>query len=258
MKRNILICALTFVTGALIAADAKSDVSGAIKALAEKGNYSWKSTVEMGGGGAAGGGGGRGGAGGGRFGGGPTEGKIDKDGTAMLSMTRGENKTEIVIKGGKGAIKGPEGWQSTAEAADAGGGGGGGAGGRGNPGRMMARMVETFKAPATQAQDILAKTGEVKKSDDGYTGDLTEAGAKELLTMGGGRAGGGNGPEISDPKGTAKFWVKDGVLSKYEVHVTGSMSFNGNERKMDRTTKVEFSDVGTTKVSVPEAASKKL
>ena len=55
-----------------------------------------------------------------------------------------------------------------------------------------------------------------------------------------------------------KFWIKDGELSKYEFKVQGKVSFNGNERDVDRTTTVEIKDVGTTKVEVPEDAKKKL
>ena len=52
--------------------------------------------------------------------------------------------------------------------------------------------------------------------------------------------------------------VKDGALVKYEFHVTGTVSFNGNDFDSDRDTTVEIKDVGATKVEVPEAAKKKL
>ena len=51
---------------------------------------------------------------------------------------------------------------------------------------------------------------------------------------------------------------KDGVLSKFEFKVTGTMNFNGNDIDVDRTTTVEIKDVGNTKVEVPEGAKKKL
>jgi hypothetical protein len=40
--------------------------------------------------------------------------------------------------------------------------------------------------------------------------------------------------------------------------VQGSVSWNGNDREVDRTTTVEIKDVGTTKIEVPEDAKKKL
>jgi hypothetical protein len=36
------------------------------------------------------------------------------------------------------------------------------------------------------------------------------------------------------------------------------MTFNDNDVKIDRTTTTEIKDVGTTKVTVPDAAKKKL
>jgi hypothetical protein len=52
--------------------------------------------------------------------------------------------------------------------------------------------------------------------------------------------------------------VKDGTLSKYQVKVQGTVSFNGNDRDIDRTTTVEIQDVGSTKVDVPSEAVKKV
>jgi hypothetical protein len=172
-------------------------------------------------------------------------------------MARGENTMEAVLKGGKGAIKGQEGWQSLTEAAEATGDGGGGGGGRGNPRRFLALRLQSFKAPAAQAEELVGKTKELKLTDGAYVGDLTEEGAKELLSLGP-RRGGGDGPSTSNAKGSVKFWLKDGVISKYELKVQGTRSFNGNDREIQQSTTVEVKDLGTTKVSVPEEAKKKL
>ena len=106
---------------------------------------------------------------------------------------------------------------------------------------------------------------ELSQSGEAWSGDLSEDGVKQALMFGRGRrnnnnAGNdnGNGPQISNPKGTVKFWVKDGVLTKYEVHVSATMSFNGNDRDIDRTTTTEISDVGSTKVNAPDEAKKKI
>ena len=236
MKKNILFGTMALLAGSLLAADSspKDDIKSAAKKLADKSNYSWKTTVES----AGGGGGGRPG---------PTEGKTEKDGATCLSITRGGNTIEVVLKGGKGAVKSPEGWQSLAEAAE---------GDQGNAGRFFARMLQNFKAPAAQAEDLASKAKELKKADDAYSGDLTEEGAKELLTFGG--RPGGDGPTVSGAKGSVKFWVKDGVLSKYEFKLQGKVTFNGNDRDVDRTSTVEIKDIGSTKVEVPEDAKKKL
>jgi len=225
---------MALLAGSLLAANAapKDDVTAAAKALAGKDNYAWKQTTEN--------------AGGGGFGGGTSEGKTEKDGYLWLSMTMRDNTIEAVKKGEKGAIKTQDGWQSLSEATS----------GDPGPATFIARRMQNFKAPAAQVEDLAGKAKELKKDGDVYSGELTEDGAKTQL-MFGGRAG-GNGPEISGAKGSVKFWVKDGVLSKYEIKVKGTVSFNGNDRDVDRTTTVYIKDIGSTKIQVPEGAQKKL
>jgi hypothetical protein len=121
---------------------------------------------------------------------------------------------------------------------------------------MVARMLQTFKAPAEEAADLTAKTKELKSADGAYSGDLTIEAIKELLRFG--RRSGGTPPEVSGAKGSVKFWLKDGALAKYEYSVQGTVTFNGNDRDVDRKNTVEIKDVGTTKVTVPEEAAKKL
>src|SRR5262249_684323 len=125
------------------------------------------------------------------------------------------------------------------------------------PGTFMARRLSNYKAPAVEAQDIAGKTKELKKVGDVVSGDLSDEGAKGLLSFGG-RRGGGQAPEIKNAKGSVKFWVKDGQLAKYEYKVSGTINFNGDDRDIERTTTVEIKDVGKTKVEVPEGAKKKI
>jgi hypothetical protein len=231
MKKFILCSALVAVAGALFAADAKEEVTAAIKKLGEQANYSWKTTVAV--------------PDSARWRPGPTEGKTEKGGVLYQKMTFGDNTTEIVKQGDKAAFTDRDGeWQSAANTE-----------GQEGRGRFMAAMVRNLQAPAAQAADIAGGVKEFKADGDAWTGDFTEDAAKNLMRF---RRGGGDGPTISDAKGSAKFWIKDGVLSKYEFKLSGKMDFNGNEMDMDRTTTVEIKDVGTTKVEVPEGAKAKL
>jgi hypothetical protein len=77
---------------------------------------------------------------------------------------------------------------------------------------------------------------------------------------GGGGQGGQAAPalQIANAKVTMKIWIKDGMISKYTSHATGTITFNGEDRDIDRTSTTEFSDVGTTKVDVPDEVKKKL
>jgi len=232
MKRNILFGAITLAVGTLLAADSpKDDITSAAKKLGDKANYSWTSTVTV--------------PEGSRFRPGPTEGKTERDGVTHLTMSFGDNKSQAFLKGDKGAVSDPDGgWRSLAELENFEG-----------PGRFFGRMFRNFKAPAAQAADLAEHAKELKKDGDAISGELDEEIAKELLTF---RGRGGDGPTVSNSKGSAKFWVKDGMLAKYEFKVQGKVTFNGNERDVDRTTTVEIKDVGTTKVDVPEEVKKKL
>lgn len=236
MKRNVLISGMALLVGSLIAADSspKDEVKSAAKKLGEKSNYSWKTTVAV--------------PESSQFRPGPTEGKTEKDGFTYVTMSFGNNTTEAAIKGDKRALKTQEGWQSMEELASAGGGGGRGA--------FRGGMLRNLKAPAAQAEDLLGKVKDLKSDDGAYSGDLTDEGAKTLLTFGG--RGGGNAPDVRGAKGSVKFWIKDGVLSKYQFKLQGTVTFNNNDIDLDRTSTVEIKDVGTTKVEVPDEAKKKL
>ena len=226
MKRNIMLGAALWLTGSLLAADSspKEDITNAAKRLADKPNYSWRTTVVV--------------PESAQFKPGPTVGKTEKDGFTHITMTFGDNTTQAVIMGDKAAVTRPDGgWRSLAELD-----------GEEGPARFLGRFIRNFKVPAAHATELAEGTSELKKDGDVYSGDLTEAGAKAQFRFG----------TVSNPKGSVKFWLKDGALSKYEFKVQGKADFNGNEMDVDRTTTVEIKDVGATKVDVPEDAKKKL
>ncbi len=243
MKRNLLLTSVLLAGALAINAAPKDDVTAAAKKLADN-SYSWTATTANAGGGGGGGGGGQGGRNRG-----PTDGKITKDGVTHLKMTAGENTTEAYLKGDKAVASGADGgWQTLDEMANSEG-----------RGRFMVGTLRGFKAPAAQAAELAADTKDLKKEGDAYVSDLTEERAKALLSVRGGRGGGGGeAPAVSNAKGSVKFWMKDGTLSKFEYKVTGTVSFNGNDREVDRTTTVEIKEVGATKAEVPEDAKKKL
>ena len=234
MKTNLLLSTTAFLAGSLLAANAspKDDINAAAKKLGEAANYSWKTTVVV--------------PEGSRFRPGPTEGKTEKDGFTHLTVSIGDSPMQAVLKGDKAAISNPDGgWQSLAELETAEG-----------PARFKAMAVRYFKGPVALAAELAAGAKELSKDGDAWSGELTEDAAKTLLTFG--RRPGGDGPTVSDAKGSVKFWLKDGVLSKYEATVSGKVTFNENERDVSRTMTTEIKDVGTTKVDVPEEAKKKL
>jgi len=244
--KSLLICSTTLLAAASLMAAGKDDVTSAVQKLAAAENYSWTTKRE----------------GGQNAAGAASKGKAQKDGLIWTEMTVRDNPVEGYVKGGKGALKTEDGWQAVDLAAAPARGGGGGAGGGG--GRGMGMMLRTLKAPAAQAEDILSKTKDIAKAGDAYEGDLTEEGAKSLLALGGGgrRGGGGGGgaaPAISNAKGSVKFWIADGVLTKYQFKVSGTRkNQDGDDMAVDRTVTVEIKDIGTTKIELPDEAKSKL
>jgi hypothetical protein len=233
MRQNILFGAITLLAGSLLAADSNPQdaVKDAAKSLGAKDNYSWKTTIEFSGNEV-----------------GTIEGKTEKGGASVLALSRGDNAMDAVLKGGKGVLKLDDGWKlvsAIAEDNDQ----------QGAP-RMVARMLQAFKTPAAEAEDLAGKAKELKLADGVYSSDLTAEAIKERLQFG--RRSGGTPPEVSGAKGSVKFWLKDGALAKYEFSVQGTVTFNGNDRDVDLKNTVTIKDVGTTKVTVPEEAAKKL
>ena len=242
MTRYMLVGSLTilavFAAAAVGWADDKSDVQGAVKKLADSANYSWTTTVE--------GGRGRG----------PSDGKTEKNGYTSFTINFQNEVYEVILQGEKAAIKMDNRWMSQAEvqkAADDAGGF--------SPELIVTFRIGAFKTPAAQAKDITETFTNLKKSNDSYTADLAEATAKDLLTF---RrpagAGQDNVPQmtVKDAKGTLKIWVQDGAMTKLQVHLTGTRTFNDQDQPVDQTSTTEIKEVGTTKITVPDEAKKKL
>jgi hypothetical protein len=237
MKNNLCFSLAMLTAGSLLAADSspKDDVTAAASALGNAANYSWHTTVEV--------------PADSQFKPGPTDGKTEKDGYTLVTVSFNDNTSQALIKGTNVAVKADAGWQSVAEAtADNGGGF--------NPTAFLARMAQNYRTPAVEAATLAGQAKELTAGEKGITGDLTEDGAKSLLTFR--RRAGGGGPTVTNPKGTVTFWITDGKLTKYQFHVTGTVSFNGNDRDVDRTTTTEIKDVGATKIEVPDDAKKKM
>jgi len=232
MKIKLLGSAIILLAGSLLAVAAPGDdVTNAVNALTGSASYSWKSSIVV--------------PAGTQYHPGPTTGKIEKDGYTDVTLSMRGNTLEFITKGDKTAVNTPDnGWQSPADMSTDQG-----------PGRFIGGMIRTFKPPTAQALTLASNVQSLTNSDGVYSGDLTDAGAKAMLILGS-RRGGGAPPETSNAKGSVQFWIKDGTLAKYEYKVSGTVTINGNDRDVDRDTTVEFSEVGTTKVTVPDEAMK--
>lgn len=210
-------------------ADAKAEVNAAAKKLADKLSYSWTSTPKSEAASASS-----------RQG--PLQGQSEKGGFAYCKLTVGDNDIEIAFKGTRSAIKREGTWESADELE--------------GDNAWIASRLRAFKLPPQEAEDLSAKTKELKKGDDGiYSGDLTEEGVKEIISR-----WRRSQSTPTSAKGWVKFWIKDGLLTKYEFNVQGKVTVGDDQREIEinRTATVEIKDVGSTKVSVPDGARKKI
>jgi hypothetical protein len=237
MFYRALICSLSLVAlvTSTVQADPKDDVQAAVQKLADSASYSWKTTTEGG------------------FSRGPTTGKTEKAGFTFVSMSMRDTDYQMLLKDGKAVIKMPDNtWKTSAEVIAA-----NPEGGPPDPSVFVARIAPNFKTPSQQAADNLDKLVNLQKTDDGYTADLTEQGAKDMMM--GRRPNPSTNPsdapqiDISNAKASVKLWITDGTISKMQIHVSGTITFNGNDRDVDRTVTTEISDVGTTTITSTDA-----
>jgi hypothetical protein len=232
MKKTITFTLTALLVTPLFAADSnpKDEITNSAKKLSEQSSYSWRTTIVV--------------PEDAPFKPGPTDGKTEKDGFTWVSMSMFDNKMEAFVKGPKGAIKQEGDWKSLEDFDKEEG-----------FARFPAIIVRNLRTPTKEVAELLAGAKDLRKEGEIISGDLTEEGARKMQTF---RVPDGEGPSVSDAKGSVKFWVKDGVLAKYEFKLKGKIKFGENEFPNDRTTTVELKDLNNTKVEVPEPAKKKL
>jgi hypothetical protein len=222
--------------------DEKETLKAAAHRLAELGNYSWRVTLnrtdeslEL--------------AERALFG--PAEGFQEKEGLVRI-QTKDETPLEVVLKGGKMAVRLEDGWVSERELEAE--------GRRRSRAVAFVRSLKGVPRPAAEAQDLLKHAKELKSPSEGYfISTLGPEAAKELLHRS--LKTTGRAPKISDAGGQLSFWVRDGTLVKYEVQLRGELTFDSSGTpvlKAHQTRMVELSALGTTKVAIPEEVMKKL
>ena len=220
------------------AADPKDDVQAAAKKTADSTNYTWTSTTDS------------------TFGQTTNNGKTEKNGFTSLKLTMFDQEYPAAMKGEKAVIKTSAGWKTAPKSpplpppkAH-------------QPDNFAASIIQNSPLPAARrSQSIADKLEEkVTKAEDAYSADLSADAAKELLSF----RRPANAPpaapqfDVKNAKGSIKYWLKDGAVTKMQIHLTGTVSFGGNDNDTERTTTTEIKDVGATKVEIPEEAKTKL
>lgn len=248
MKKLLIPCpAAAFATSFVYAAPA-DDVKAAAKKLSDATSYAWTTKTENAGGG------------GGGFGAGATNGVTEKGGYTLITRESQMGSMQTLRKGEQVVMQDRDGnWVTREEMmAQFGGGQGGPGGGQGGQRGMRGGMFGGGVNPAEEAATLVDSAKDLKVADGAIVGTLSEEAVAQRLNPFG-RPGGQPAAAPKNASGTVKFWVKDGALTKYELNVKGTTTGrDGQERQTDRTTTTEIKDIGSTKVTVPDAAKKKL
>jgi hypothetical protein len=222
---------LCSVAAPLIARAAEPDLLQAIKAaaqaLADQKSYTWVSTGRSEGNGVS-------------WDQSPTVGQIEKGGYGFFKLEIFGYAVKVAAKGEK-RVQNIEGsWLSPEELT----------GDR----AWIGRGLKAWVPPTAEAASLAGGATQLSKQPDGsLAGPLSEEAVKALVA-------GSRKTPTRGIKGSVKFWLKDGVLTKYEFNCRclDFTGIDGNLYEYNRTTTVEIKDVGTTKVAVPEEAKKKL
>jgi len=233
MKTRIALPLGLLAAGALFAADSglTNSVTDAIAKLKGQAHYRWTATVVLPGM---------------EFTPRPMQGQAEKDGYALVSQEMNDNTLQAVFKGDQTAIKVGDQWQQLSEAE--------GVGAR--VGWFLART----RTAAYEAEKLLAQVKALKAGDGGLlSGDLTDAGAKEMLYMGPRRPNAEQAPPaLKNVKASVKFWLKDGALAKFESQVKGTVAFGADqeEREVEVIRTVVIQNAGDTPIAIPAEAKK--
>ncbi|HEV3026646.1 MAG TPA: hypothetical protein VG457_03695 [Planctomycetota bacterium] len=233
--RIALLAALLAMAGGAQAAprDAKEDLKAAIHKLSQAENYSWIILSTNSGDTAD------------KYGFASGEGRIERGGLTWL-RTQESPTVEVLLKGGKTAVRLEDGWALEQELSGAGAV-------RRHPNLAAVRSLKSRSRPAAEANELLKHVKDPSTGVDGYiTSELTPESVKELLhkyLRTSGRAA-----EVSSPAGSLAFWVREGNLTKYEVRLRGTVTFSAprpSTWNADQVMTVSLSEVGTSKIDVP-------
>jgi hypothetical protein len=221
-----LLCGVT--QGADQKPDPREEVTAALGKVADAGSYTWNRVTDD----TA--------SGGGRT---SETGQTDTSGYTLVDLNTGDGYLHVCLKGGSAVINAGQGWKSQDDLAD-----------QGRVLRVVARVVRGIKSPVMVARSVISRAQELKRDGESCTAEFTGEDASNLLAA----VFDVRGRDITNPTVTVKFSVREGNLTEYEVRAAGTVSRQGMNTEVTRTITVEFSNVGSTKVEVPDDAKAKL
>lgn len=177
-----------------------------------------------------------------RFRPGSETGTTVQGGATHATVSFGSRLTQIVIDGNKAAVTNRDGRWETVSLSNQGYGSEG----------FAVSMAKRIEPPAAEAKALVIELSSMKTDGDVIVGTLSADEAKDRLET---RR---RDESVEDAKGTVRFWMTDGVLTKYVLRVEGTLVDGDQRRETWRQTTVEVKGIGTTKLDVPRAATEAL
>ena len=233
MKKALIIGLIGLLAHTLSTAQSspQDKIMSAAKQLGDQPNYRWTTTIKEGDSAPFPG----------------ISGKTTKGGPTCLTTMMGTTPSDVYLDGQKGTAKGSGGWQSFDEIAKGGG-----------FAAALVGYLRSYKVPSVECGAFSKELQDVKEKEGILSGELKSEAAKAYLEFFIPRFAGQEPPKLGDPRGSMKFWIEKGVLTKYEIDVQCKVTRGDQESDFHRITTIEIKNVGTTKLEVPEGAKQKL
>lgn len=181
------------------------------------------------------------------------EGKSVKGGWCRLSRPKTKTTTHAFLRGDRLALLTPQGWK-TVDVKEI-------APGAAKPGKELrpAQDLLHAKAPLAEAKFLLGRLHELERRENGlHSGRLAPLNVPIILERA--ASEGHKIPAFEDPQVRVNFRITEGMLASYELVVSGR---NAKPKKGQGagsliSMAVDFTDVGTTTLEVPDEARKLL
>jgi len=177
-----------------------------------------------------------------RFRPGPTQGTTVQGGATHVTQSFGPRSTQVVIVGDKAAVTNRDGRWETASLSDQ----------SYRSEGFAASIARDTQTPVEEANELTLSLTSLEEEGDGLVGTLPVDASKAQLA---GRRG---VDSVRDTKGTVRFSISDGVLTKYVLRVEGTLVDDDQTRETWRQTTVQVKDVGTAKLDLPSGATEAL
>ena len=161
--------------------------------------------------------------------------------TSAVASFDGKSRT-IVIEGFKEAVLTDTGWKLASDLGFSG------------PQAKFAAWLDAFeREPLLEITSTLHDVPTLTATTGGqYSGSITEDGVVTALTDFGKQT------KVTDAHGTLTITLKDGLLTRGEIHLTGTVTSSEGSKAVDRQQVFSFSDYNLTTPDVPDAAKQAL